>query len=241
MAGKNTSKVIHKSRIAHMVNPIVIENDEWDQLELISSFKFTSRKREEITYRLSSIVDYQNLKNISAKDRLDIKNEVTTARIENIKEKNISVTFQDIKRTLEHISKLAPDKALEAYNNCDISTEAYIYGYARIILKTELMPHQITGDLVIESAMGLLKDNEILPKNIGGRPQNSYRNNLADYCCDLWIEIGNDIKNYAWGETTSPMLSFTKVIFECADIDNEHTESAIYELLEISINEIEKR
>lgn len=145
MAGRNTSKILHESNLAHMVRPFHIEDDEWYQLENLANYKFTEPMRQEISHQMASIADWRDM---------------------------AAINMQSIKRTLQYISKLSPDVAETAYLNCDFATKAYIDAAAHIQLGADIKG--LAGETISNAARIALSDENILPAS-GGRPTPVHR------------------------------------------------------------------
>lgn len=114
MAGKNTSKSEHNSRIGGIVSEYSLPATILSSLSKALGVDIDSDKQ----YALEGLIT--NYRYIS---RL-----------------NADVSAQDIKRTLIAMSKLNDDEVLVAYENCDIHTEGHIHRQIYLISKEGVTP-----------------------------------------------------------------------------------------------------
>jgi hypothetical protein len=197
MAGKNTFKSgEHDSRKAFMIKEKAISENGWQSLESVAKYSFNQKQRDEINHEISMIVagNYWTDQNAN---------------------------MQDIKRTLNSISKLTANDALEAVKNCDANTMAYLDLATWKEMNLKKLADAVSGDEVIEAAKIALNN---LPQNKGGRPNASNLDSLAEYCCKLWQRT-NHPQQKAWVSDTgvAPMVEFSAILFkELKNIDHDH-------------------
>lgn len=197
MAGKNTFKSgEHESRKAFMVKQKCISESAWQSLESIANYKFDQKKRDDINHEISMII---------AGSYWDDQN----------------ANMQDIKRTLNSISKLSANEALAAVKNCDAKTIAYLDLATWKEMGLKKLADAATGEEVIKAATIALNN---LPQHIGGRPRASNLDSLAEYCCKLW-KMTNHHQQKAWisDSGVAPMVEFSAILFrELKNIDHDH-------------------
>lgn len=111
MAGKNTSKSEHESRVGNILDDVPI------------SEKIRSRLSQSLGKQIDKQVEYELVKLISSYKEI---HRLSTSS---------NITSQDIKRTLIAMSKLTESMALKAYDNCDIHTEAFIERETYLMMK----------------------------------------------------------------------------------------------------------
>lgn len=101
MAGKNTSKSEHDSRLGELLPDIKLSAETINKLSNVLGAPITN----EMAYTLENLIqNYKNLRAISC----------------------AHVTTQDIKSTLKAMMKLDEGNAAIAYANCDNFTEGHV-------------------------------------------------------------------------------------------------------------------
>mgnify|MGYP000371386301 CR=1 FL=1 len=195
MAGRNTSKELHPTKVGHMVQDVLITERDWQTLEELANCRFSSAQREAIVNELTVCRDYKNCLECD------------------------TVSMQTVKRTLAAISKMKPAKAIKAFNNCDEITERLIDKAALFQFKVNVLT---SGDAIlcgetIAKAAGAALDN--LSETKGGRPPKSHQERLAEFCCKLWAECGNSCVAHTWEGNPSPMVEFAQMLFDLVDDD----------------------
>ncbi len=184
MAGKNTSKSEHESRVGN----IVAEYSLPETIKKVLEASLGSPIDDDKQYALEDLIS--NYRYIS---RL-----------------NAEVNSQDIKRTLTAMSKLSDAEALEAYENCDIHTEAHILRQIYLINKEG-------GIKSLKDAISkaLIRENEI--NNIGGRPELPFIEKFTIECLNLWTEwTGKPITNSYYEDLNKPSatLAWCHILLE---------------------------
>lgn len=202
MAGRNTSKALHETKVGHVVEGVAIAERDWLALEELAAYTFSPLQREVIAHELARCRDYADYS-------ADLGE---------------SVTQQDIKRTLSAIAKMQPDDAVRAFEQCDQITDMRIFEAAWTHLKVnalELADPALRGETIAKAAAIALEN---LPKTSGGRPPKGHHKRLAELCCILWEACGNDITANTWDETPSRTVEFASYIFDL--VDDETTDPA---------------
>ena len=197
MAGRNTSKAIHQSKMGHMVLPVLVKERDWQTLEDLAGCQFSPEQREAIADELTVCRDYR-----------DYRAEI--------------VTRQDVKRTLEAISRMQGPEIIEAYNNCDQITDVLIYEAAWFQLEVNVLTctdANLACETIAKAASFVL-DN--LPESKGGRPPKDHHKRLARFCCELWAELGNEHIANTWEGNPSRMVEFAQYLFDLVDDDLTH-------------------
>ncbi len=197
MAGKNTFKSgEHISRKASMVKQMKISESTWQSLETIAEYKFSLKQRSEINHELSMTLASKYWADQNA-------------------------NMQDIKRSLNSIIKLSADEALVAVNNCDAITIAFLDLATWKEMNLKKLADAVSGAEIIEAAKIALNN---LPQHIGGRPNASHLNSLAEYCCKLWQRTNNP-QQKAWVSETgiAPIVEFSAILFkQFKNIDHDN-------------------
>jgi hypothetical protein len=206
MAGKITFKHgTHSSREGGIVEPIHIEPKYLVQLALVLERNLT---QDEVNRISGALENFRHIKQIDIKDR---------------------AANQDIKRTLGKISKLSPEKAVEALADCDEFTRAEIE--SALYCKDGLLPRGSTQRLtpeLIPRAAELALDRVNARGNVGGRPEKIYQKLIAEFSWNMWRELGQtDTKVWHTGELgnrsgdfksyRSPLMEWTSVLFQIVD------------------------
>lgn len=189
MAGRNTSKELHPTKVGHLVQDVLITERDWQTLEELANCRFSSAQREAIVNELTVCRDYKNYLECDV------------------------VRMQDVKRTLAAMSKMKPAVAIEAFNNCDQITETLIYEAAWFQFKVNVL----TSGETIAKAAGAALDN-LSETKVGRRPKSNHER-LAEFCCKLWTECGNCCAAHTWDGNPSPMVEFARMLFDLVDDD----------------------
>lgn len=208
MAGRNTSKELHPTKVGHMVQDVSMTEEDWQSLEGIANYQFSPAQRETVVRELTVCRDYRDYE-------VDLRQ---------------SVTRQDIKRTLAAISKMAPADAIKAFNNCDQITDMLIYEAAWFQFKVNVFASDdvdLCGETIAKAAAAALAG---LPKSEGGQPRKSHHERLARFCRDLWLGCGNPRVANTWEGRPSPMVQFASLLFGLVD-DDATDQSTIAERL----------
>lgn len=195
MAGRNTSKKLHPTKVGHMVQDVPITERDWQTLEELANCQFSSAQREAIGNALTVCRDYS----------------------EYLQGSYGAVTKQDVKRTLTAISKMGPAEAIEAFNNCDQITYMLIYGAAWFQFKVNVLTcddFALCGETIAKAAATALEN---LPETKGGAPAKAHHERLAAFCCELWVSCGNKHVAHTWDGTPSPMVEFARMLFDLVD------------------------
>jgi hypothetical protein len=192
MAGRNTSKSFHPSKMGHMVPPILVNERDWQALEEMACCQFSPEQREAIADELAVCRDYR-----------DYQAE--------------QVTRQDVKRTLTAISGMQGMEIIEAYNNCDQITDVLIYEAAWFQFGVNVLTCNDTDKAceTIAKAAAYALDN--LPESKGGRPPKDHHKRLARFCCELWAQTGNSHSANTWNGNSTPMVEFAQYLFDLVD------------------------
>lgn len=192
MTGRNTSKDLHATKVGHMVKDVCGTAETWRELESLSGYKFVEAKRQSIIDELTVCRDYR-----------DYLAEM--------------VSRQDVKRTLMAISNMRGASIIDAYNNCDQTTDALIYKAAWVQFGVNVLTCDdlnLTCETIAKAALFAL---DSLPETKGGRPKKSHHERLARYCCKLWAECEKTHSAYVWENNASPMVQFASILFRLVD------------------------
>lgn len=194
MAGKNTSKLLHPSKLGHMVATLAVTNSDWQTLEEIAGCAFSPEQRDAIVDELTVCRDYR-----------DYLSDM--------------VSRQDVKRTLAAISKMKGANTLDAYSNCDAISDVLIYEAAWFKFGVNVLTCEdsaLACETIAKAAAHVLEN---LPDSKGGRPTKGHHKRLARFCCELWAQCGNKPAANTWNGVPSPMVEFSRYIFDLVDDD----------------------
>lgn len=148
MAGKNTSKSEHDSRLAELLPDEKLSTETIKKLSNVLGCEITS----DMAYTLEKLIE--NYKNIRA---------ISSAH----------VTTQDIKSTLKGMMKLDEVSAAVAYKNCDSSTESHISREIHLMDEEGLKPSLIEAIKRANNYVNKLKqvggrpNNTYIPEFVG--------------------------------------------------------------------------
>lgn len=190
MPGRNTSLTFHLSNEGHMVMPVTITDEDWQELQTIAGRALSSEQRNMIN------------------EELTVCRDMRTWELN----PDMSVSRQDMKRTLKAISKMKGPEIDEAYFNCAQEIHAAIFEamWFQFRVNIATCPDDVRRDTIAKAAAYVL-DN--LPESKGGRPVKLYYRRLAKFCCELWKQCGNEPHIYVWNDDTSPMVRFASILF----------------------------
>lgn len=195
MTGKFTAKNgLHGTRIGAWVENIVMANEDWAPLERLIERPITEDEKTSISDNLSvfaSMCKEYNSEKVSA---------------------------QDVKATLEKISKLPDEDVYLAVNQCDGWTEERLIcalwrmGEKKNVSVSDHPP-------AYWKAAAMLARAEF-PRLPGGAPVKWYREPFARYAVDLWKETGRtDIGVWELEGDASPLVVFATRLLELIETD----------------------
>jgi hypothetical protein len=125
------------------------------------------------------------------------------------------VSRQSIKRTLTAISKLSPEAAEEALEDCDVYTRA-------LIRESQLMNMKTGGDVILlrpacdAAEIALNRFNEHTSK--GGNPVHGHQILLAEWLVTWWHNLGGaPCKVWALEGRMSPIVRFAVALFSVVE------------------------
>jgi len=192
VAGRNTSKSLHPSKVGHVLSPVIVEERDWKALEDLAGCSLSTVQREAIIDELTVCRDYRDY----------------LAEI---------VTRQDVKRTLAVIARMQGAEIIDAYNNCDQITDALIYEAAWFQFGVNVLTctdADLACKTITKAAVFVL---DSLPDSTGGRPQKGHHKRLARYSVDLWEQLGNRPVANTWDGKPSPLVEFAQYLFDLVD------------------------
>lgn len=193
MAGKNTSaNGLHESRKGGIVDAFKLSSQGEKQLSKAINRKLNAQDIDVIESALST---FKNLRDL---------------HFEGI------ATRQDIKRTLAHISKCQPDKALIAISNCDEFTRAEI----QRSLWVDMRERSVTVAEMIPPAASIALERLNTSQPVGGAPTKGYQIMFAECCINLWQQFGGE-SMALWrkdeSDDLSPLLTWGVSLFSALE------------------------
>lgn len=189
MAGKVT--YLHPEAcwvVASVVMPSEINEATWQEAEAALDCAITEQWRDHIAHTLSFAIGFRDDK---------------------------PVYRQSIKRTLTAISKLSPEAAEEALEDCDVYTRA-------LILESQRMGMKTGGDVILlrpacdAAVIALNRFNG--HKSKGGNPGHGYQKLIAEWIVTWWHDLGGiPCKAWARAGLMTPVVRFAVALFSVVE------------------------
>lgn len=189
MAGKVT--YLHPEAcwgIASVEMPSEINEATWQEVEAALGCVITEQPRDHLAHTLSFAIGFRDDK---------------------------PVPSQSIKRTLAAISKLSPEAAEEALEDCDVYTRA-------LIRESQLMNKKIGGDVILlrpvcdAAVIALNRLNTHTSK--GGNPGHGYQKLLAEWIVTWWHNLGGaPCEAWALEGRMTPIVRFAVALFSVVE------------------------
>lgn len=198
MAGKNTFRSgRHSSRDGALVKTIALKDEHVKRLQCALERELSQVELVEIVEALSS---FRHLKQAAIEDQ---------------------IVSQDVKRTLAAITKLPPDQAVQAKNNCDETSAAAIdealwFDCGLKHLGTEALLNPPPEQIPIAAIHALNRLNS--RESVGGRPGKEYQKFIAEFALQSWLALGRtELKIWHAEAYRSPLLNWATCLFEIVD------------------------
>jgi len=233
MSGKKTYRNgRHPSRNGGWVTPVILKESDWERF-----FGKDVSKEERVNSVRTGIViapDWECLekkiikRSLSDMERASIG--CALARLKAIGEaaRNKKVSFQEIKETLHGICNLDDDKVMQAFKDCDESTESLIE-----VTLHEMGLKKFSGhppamiQAAAHRAAHTIGNGKAGPKGIG------YRLLFKENVFGLWGSLG--LTNLQiWeleGKVASPLVEFAAELLKLIEIENAPGLSTVAKLL----------
>jgi len=177
--------------------PSEINEATWKEAEAALGCVITEWWRDHIAHHLAIVISFRDDKTISR---------------------------QSQKRTLAAMSKLSPEAAEEALEDCDIYTRA-------LIRESQLMDMKTGGDAILlrpvcdAAAIALNRFNG--HKSKGGNPGRGYQKLLADWIVSWWEPLGGaPCEAWALEERMTPIVQFAVALFSVVMVERPPFDSA---------------
>jgi hypothetical protein len=168
--------------------PSEINEATWQEAEAALGYVITEQQREHIAHNLSFAISFRGDK---------------------------PVPRQSIKRTLAAISKLSPEAAEEALEDCDVYTRAFIRESQCMGIKTD-------GDVILlrpvcdAAVIALNRFNEHTSK--GGNPEHGHQKLLAEWLVSWWHNLGGaPCEAWALEGRMTPIVRFAVALFSVVE------------------------